>query len=245
MKIETEDMKELVWALAAELNANLGHESIIPEQQNKTKRNLSLVMLGEENLRLAIRPPSKHGFYVAPTSHQCAIRMTPYLRKLTGKENHGFYQPNEREPYWYLPSFADVRKAAYFFAGIPQSPSVYPDELNSYQQNFEAEVITSLRDEASARLKRLSTADRLPKQKLVSTTVFLRNPDVVAEALLRAGGVCEGCLKPAPFFRRSDHTPYLEVHHKIRLIDGGEDVLENVLALCPNCHRRLHYGAGT
>ncbi|WP_413817679.1 HNH endonuclease [Pseudomonas viridiflava] len=33
----------------------------------------------------------------------------------------------------------------------------------------------------------------------------------------------------------------MEVHHKIRLADGGLDTLENAVALCPNCHRATHY----
>jgi len=30
------------------------------------------------------------------------------------------------------------------------------------------------------------------------------------------------------------------VHHIIPLADGGPDTLENVAALCPNCHRKMH-----
>lgn len=65
---------------------------------------------------------------------------------------------------------------------------------------------------------------------------------MIVEALDRANGICERCSCEAPFIRRSDGTRYLEVHHKVRLADGGEDTIENALALCPNCHRELHYG---
>jgi 5-methylcytosine-specific restriction protein A len=34
----------------------------------------------------------------------------------------------------------------------------------------------------------------------------------------------------------------LEVHHKKQLSEGGEDTVENAIALCPNCHREAHYG---
>jgi 5-methylcytosine-specific restriction protein A len=70
---------------------------------------------------------------------------------------------------------------------------------------------------------------------------YQRNPDVVAAVLERANGHCERCRNPAPFLR-SDGTPYLEVHHSIGLADGGPDTVANALALCPNCHRELHYG---
>lgn len=70
---------------------------------------------------------------------------------------------------------------------------------------------------------------------------FVRNPHVVAEVLRRANGTCERCRSEAPF-DRADGTPYLEVHHIVRLADDGDDSVENAIALCPNCHRELHYG---
>jgi HNH endonuclease len=94
-------------------------------------------------------------------------------------------------------------------------------------------------DERRARLK---DAPKLPKSTTVTSTVWIRNYDVVAETLHRAEGICESCKKPAPFIRQSDRTPYLEVHHKVPLSIGGEDTVENAIALCPNCHRQAHFG---
>lgn len=108
--------------------------------------------------------------------------------------------------------------------------------------SFESRVANSQSDHSKARLARLATAPKLPKKVLVQTHVFLRNPDVVAEVLFRANGRCERCQSDAPFIRRSDCSPYLEVHHRLPLADGGEDTVENAIALCPNCHREMHYG---
>ncbi|BDZ92717.1 hypothetical protein VEE69_15940 [Escherichia coli] len=41
---------------------------------------------------------------------------------------------------------------------------------------------------------------------------------------------------------KEDGTPFLEVHHIEWLSKGGEDSVENAIALCPNCHRQAHYG---
>ena len=76
----------------------------------------------------------------------------------------------------------------------------------------------------------------------ITTVVFRRNADVVAEVLLRASGICESCGNAAPFFKKKDSTPYLEVHHELPLSKGGDDTIENAIALCPNCHRERHYG---
>lgn len=106
---------------------------------------------------------------------------------------------------------------------------------------LERDVQESLRTSASERKKRLDVSPRHPTRIAARTWVFARNPDVIATVLCRASGVCEGCRMPAPFKRKSDGTAYLEVHHRIRLSDGGEDTVENAVALCPNCHRAAHY----
>src|SRR5262245_12131102 len=72
--------------------------------------------------------------------------------------------------------------------------------------------------------------------------VYQRSRDVRLYVLARANGRCEGCSAAAPFMR-SDGTPYLEPHHLRRLSDGGPDHPAHVIALCPNCHRRVHAGA--
>jgi 5-methylcytosine-specific restriction protein A len=66
--------------------------------------------------------------------------------------------------------------------------------------------------------------------------------EVVKEFALRhADGVCQGCEEKAPFVDTSG-DPFLEIHHLHRRADGGPDAPENVIALCPNCHRRRHHG---
>lgn len=86
-----------------------------------------------------------------------------------------------------------------------------------------------------------ATAGPAPRR---STTrmEFVRNPYVVAAALLRAGNRCEVPTCSRELFLRDDGTPYLEVHHLVPLSKGGADTLVNVAALCPSCHREMHHG---
>ncbi|WP_394696244.1 HNH endonuclease [Pseudoxanthomonas japonensis] len=114
-------------------------------------------------------------------------------------------------------------------------------EQKSAETDFNRRVLASLQD-PKARAARLARAPKLPKRALREVIVFDRNPDVVAEVLYKAKGRCEVCKRPAPFAKRLDGTPYLEVHHKVQLAHGGEDTVANALALCPNCHRRAHHG---
>ena len=94
----------------------------------------------------------------------------------------------------------------------------------------------------SALQKILSASPKLPERIQVVSTGFRRNPHVIVAVLRRAGGKCEDCGKAAPFNRRSDGSPFLEVHHKKPLSEDGEDTVANALALCPNCHRKAHHG---
>lgn len=91
------------------------------------------------------------------------------------------------------------------------------------------------------RQRRLREANPKPEQVATVQSSFRRNPDVIAEVLYRANGKCERCKERAPFKKRASREPYLEVHHRIRLADGGDDTIENAIALCPNCHRHEHY----
>ena len=117
-----------------------------------------------------------------------------------------------------------------------------PIELTTHTERFTEAVEESLKDSSNARAARLSKAAKLPTKVAVVSYAFVRNPDVVAEVLLRASGKCERCKENAPFLRKKDRQPYLEVHHIVQLSKGGEDTVSNALALCPNCHRHLHFG---
>ena len=68
-----------------------------------------------------------------------------------------------------------------------------------------------------------------------------RDPAVAAWVEQLAAGKCAACNNPAPFLR-GDGRSYLEVHHVVPLGLGGPDVVENAVAVCPNCHRECHSG---
>jgi hypothetical protein len=114
--------------------------------------------------------------------------------------------------------------------------------MASLQREETAELKVAIRDTTEARRSRLALAPAKPERVRVFSFAYKRNPDIVAEALLRAQGSCERCRRSAPFKRASDGSPYLEVHHRTSLSAGGDDSLENVIALCPNCHREVHHG---
>jgi 5-methylcytosine-specific restriction protein A len=77
------------------------------------------------------------------------------------------------------------------------------------------------------------------KNRIRKVKAHERSQLLVEYALRRAYGVCQLCDGDAPF-SKNNGDPYLEVHHVIWLALGGKDRWYNVVALCPNCHRKMH-----
>lgn len=84
-----------------------------------------------------------------------------------------------------------------------------------------------------------SQSTKNPKQITTTTTQISRNVYIAEYAKKRANGICQLCGNPAPF-NRPDGEPYLESHHIVWLSRGGSDSIGNTVALCPNCHTKMH-----
>jgi 5-methylcytosine-specific restriction endonuclease McrA len=90
-------------------------------------------------------------------------------------------------------------------------------------------------------LENIAVQQKTSKPKTYSTEIsqIRRNPYISEYAKKRAKGICQLCGNPAPF-SKADGEPYLESHHIVWLSKGGEDSPNNSVALCPNCHRKMH-----
>ena len=88
--------------------------------------------------------------------------------------------------------------------------------------------------------KRALNAPKIPEKKLFTSFQSVRDPHVAAYFVKKeAKGICQLCKNPAPF-RKKDGSHFLEVHHIKWLAKGGKDEIGNTVALCPNCHRKMH-----
>ncbi|MFI8684699.1 HNH endonuclease [Rossellomorea sp. NPDC077527] len=111
-----------------------------------------------------------------------------------------------------------------------------------------AEEMESI-DEAKERLvKRISNkvledkakyAPQQPGTRNTMTKTYERNAYVSELAKRRAKGNCQLCEQPAPFIKPNG-APFLETHHIEWLANGGTDSIDNTVALCANCHRKMH-----
>lgn len=107
------------------------------------------------------------------------------------------------------------------------------DEEADFAQGLDLSALEQLARKRSGAAKRTNRTEAKP------TSQFQRDQFISEYAKRRAGGKCQLCGKDAPF-KNKKGQPYLESHHVIWLSDGGEDSIDNVAALCPNCHRKMH-----
>lgn len=124
------------------------------------------------------------------------------------------------------------------------------EQIGSLLRGDQASLPTPAAEELESRVVRLRARGRVsrptgnltpPRIEDSSAYRYVRLPSVVVYVLQRADGRCELCGSTTFFTAAGD--PYLEVHHLVQLAHGGPDTPENAAALCPNCHRELHYGA--
>jgi 5-methylcytosine-specific restriction endonuclease McrA len=110
---------------------------------------------------------------------------------------------------------------------------IYEDFNNVKEKYLVNLSLTSLKQ------KIMDTQTSQNDSKITTTCVYSRSILVKEYARRVANGICQLCEKEAPFFDRNG-KPFLEVHHIHYLSLGGSDTLDNVIALCPNCHRKIH-----
>lgn len=111
-----------------------------------------------------------------------------------------------------------------------------PDEAPRESGGLWRESLGRLREMA------LAASTKTGDSRKTQATAHFRSEAVRVYVLKRAAGFCEGCGNQAPFATPKG-APYLEPHHIRRRADSGPDHPAWVIALCPNCHRRVHHGA--
>lgn len=220
--------------------AVVSYEAEIVEWYDKTQmRDEDIKRISAE---IAERQPSERGVHMGGEGEEPALNLLG-IRSLKRLEPPisitGFIKTSDD-----LPLKDRTRSGGWSYVLPPVDSEAFEVvSIESVEDAAQKEAVRSARLSKSQRQERLAAADPVPKPVMVVSRAYIRNQDVVREVLDRAAGHCEDCKDPAPFVRASDGTPYLEVHHIVMLSRGGLDTVDNALALCPNCHRKRHFGA--
>lgn len=135
------------------------------------------------------------------------------------------------------------------FNGIIKKVLIFPLKVTDNKgliekkilEQYEENNISSTKKLSDEKLKELTNSNSKKKveYRSVSSNIYIRNPYITEYTKRRAKGKCQLCGQKAPFNDKKG-TPYLECHHIIWLSKGGADSTNNTVALCPNCHKKMH-----
>jgi 5-methylcytosine-specific restriction protein A len=134
-----------------------------------------------------------------------------------------------------------LKPATHVGAGVASRLEALINEVDGTQASPAVAFEIAVREKVAHPPSTAPTGTLTPQRTSATVTNLKRDPAVKAWVLCRAKGICECCGCVAPF-EGVDGMGYLEVHHLRRLADGGSDRISNAVALCPNCHRRMHFG---
>lgn len=109
-----------------------------------------------------------------------------------------------------------------------------------WDSTYSDKQLSNLREQAEQEAQEQVQPTKTTKTA-VKTQQYVRSNAVKEYVKARANGFCESCEERTPF-ENPQGKPYLHAHHVYELSDGGSDTVETVIALCPNCHYRVHHG---
>lgn len=141
-----------------------------------------------------------------------------------------FTRPGESIPYI---GEMDINEWEYIINGA--------NETAAYEADY------ALDDEDELYQKVIHSPQAQAGQSRQTVTRHNRNANKAAQAIRNAGYTCQYNPRHTSFMSAASGKPYVEVHHLIPISQSHKtnyslDVSANLIVLCPNCHRAIHYG---
>ncbi len=119
--------------------------------------------------------------------------------------------------------------------------------INGKNETAAYEADYALDDEDELYQKEIHSPQAQAGQSQQTVTRHKRNANTAAKEIRNAGYTCQYSSLHTSFMSAASGKPYVEVHHLIpisysRHFSYSLDVPANLIVLCPNCHRAIHYG---
>jgi len=112
-------------------------------------------------------------------------------------------------------------------------------EDDNYQSIIEESLIV-------AKPFKISPVGKIIQTKLGGRLIYQRDPRLAINRLFKAEFKCEINPSHGTFLAQKTNLPFFEAHHFIpmryqNLFTTPLDNLDNIICLCPNCHRAMHH----
>lgn len=258
-------IERLQWRVPPESNPEPTPDETVSVVQETLERTSTTIELGENDRAEAVEDGFSDSDHSATTGVEASDEpLADQSREITAEDNDTSGEPPQSE------GLADFDTDTSTSTETPDSiqepdedgkntesnPTDTPNLVEAeeaapnFTTNDSESTSSTTQSVASDRLKRLradaeAAASDDPIRDTSSTgsgSRYQRAPAIKKYVQARADGVCEACGEPAPF-ETPEGRPYLETHHIDELGQGGEDHPDKVVAVCPTCHKRIHYGA--
>ncbi|HNP19202.1 MAG TPA: HNH endonuclease signature motif containing protein [Fulvivirga sp.] len=166
-----------------------------------------------------------------------------------------FPKPNKTELRLYISSKAGFKPAAgsiwfiykkreQLFLGNMQekewnSLNQNDDFDDEYQYSIESSILTGINPD-------VNPSGQIITQNVGGRVIIARDPRLARMRFNHTNYLCEIDANHETFIAQRTLLPYVEAHHFIpikfqHLFNKPLDNLENIVSLCPNCHRGIHY----
>lgn len=132
----------------------------------------------------------------------------------------------------------NLRKVWMFPLSIEETGATVDEGLLGTLEESQGKKVERLPTDELYGIAKFHSSNKASFRETTSTT-YVRDTYVKEYTKRRSNGYCELCGEPAPFQDKNGNF-YLESHHIVWLSKGGADSIDNTVALCPNCHRKMH-----
>ena len=168
-----------------------------------------------------------------------------------------FPKPNKQELRLYISSKAGFKPKSgeIWFLYIDKNNQIvigsYPESVWNGLDQIDVDDNRYL-DEIQEEIKNKKRVLAIPMPKIVQIQmpgklIYKRNPLIAVASLSRAKFICEVDKTHKTFIAEKSKAPYVEAHHFVPMKFQSDfpfplDSVDNVISLCPNCHRGIHLG---
>jgi 5-methylcytosine-specific restriction enzyme A len=117
------------------------------------------------------------------------------------------------------------------------------EEDDYFNNNIDSANENSRISQDDIKIESMSKPDKV---KINGKYSYIRSVSSTSSAKTRSNRKCEFDEYHTTFISKDSNLPFIEAHHMIpiSLQDNFKyslDVIANIVCLCPNCHRRIHY----